>query len=80
VKRAASCTILGSFTVEDIVEEFKDRENHAISLVCNLTEILKTPLKNEELKLFLMSLIKGLNEQRKNGAIRHYNENIRLNS
>jgi hypothetical protein len=47
VKRAASATILGCFTPEDIVEEFKERENHAISLVCNLTEILRTPLKSE---------------------------------
>jgi HEAT repeat protein len=36
VRRAASQAILGNFSVEEILEEYGGRENHSMSLLCNL--------------------------------------------
>lgn len=49
VRQAASDTILRNFSAQEIVEEFKGRDSHSISLVCSLKEINYSRQLTEEL-------------------------------
>ena len=64
VRKVANETILRSFNLEDILNEYKDNPNHSISLVCNLKEaMLRT--NNKELKQLIEEVIRELESKGK---------------
>lgn len=79
VKKISADVILGEFSVEDIVSYYSMKANQAISLLCNLKDMLISGGYRKDIKAFLKELIYKL-EININKDGKYYDENSVPNS